>query len=178
MKEGLNESDARAALVELGGAEQVKELVREARLGHFLATRMQDLRYAFRTLRKAPVFSLTVAVVLALGIGSTALMFTIVNSILLEGPRFPEAEQLFTLWQRIPEEPRVSFSPKEFRAWQEQTQVFETLSFVTGTGFTISGRGEPELVIGRMVTPAFFRVTRQPGDRSRFHGWGDERSRG
>jgi putative ABC transport system permease protein len=161
MKEGLNESDARrAALVELGGAEQVKELVRDARLGHFLATRMQDVRYAFRTLRKAPVFSLTVAIVLALGIGSTALMFTIANSVLLEGPRFPEAKRLFTLWQRIPEEPRVAFSPKEFRAWQQQTQVFETLSFVTGTGFTISGKGDPELVIGRLVTPAFFQVTR------------------
>ncbi len=160
VKEGLSESDARrAALVELGGAEQVKELVRDARLGHFLATRMQDVRYAFRTLRKAPVFSLTVAVVLALGIGSTALMFTIVNSVLLEGPRFPEAERLFTLWQRIPEEPRVSFSPKEFRAWQEQTQVFEALAFVTGTGFTISGKGDPELVIGRQITPSFFRVT-------------------
>src|SRR2546423_13103137 len=99
VRDGLSEPEARReALVELGGAEQVKELVREARLGHFLATRMQDVRYAFRTLRKAPVFSLTVAVVLALGIGSTALMFTIVNSILLEGPRFPEAERLFTLW--------------------------------------------------------------------------------
>src|SRR2546423_4671669 len=107
VRNGLSVSEARrAALVELGGAEQVKELVREARLGHFLATRMQDMRYAFRTLRKAPVFSLTVAVVLALGIGSTALMFTIVNSVLLEGPRFPRAERLFTLWQRIPEEPR------------------------------------------------------------------------
>src|SRR2546423_9817276 len=107
VRRGLSEPEARReALVEFGGAEQVKELVREARLGHFFETRMQDVRYAFRSLRKAPVFSLTVALVLALGIGSTALMFTIVNSILLEGPRFPEAERLFTLWQRIPEEPR------------------------------------------------------------------------
>jgi predicted permease len=161
IREGLGETDARrAALVDLGGTEQVKELVRDARAGHFIETRLQDVRFAFRTLRKAPVFSLTVALVLALGIGSTTLMFAIVNSVLLEGPRFPEASRLVTLWQRIPQEPRVAFSPKEFAAWQKQTEVFESLSFVTGTGFTISGRGDPELVIGRMVTPAFFQVLR------------------
>src|SRR4051794_9603554 len=76
VRQGLSEAEARrAALVELGGTEQVKELVRDAQLGHFLETRLQDLRYAFRSLRKAPVFSLTVAPVLALAIGSTALMF-------------------------------------------------------------------------------------------------------
>src|SRR5262245_43059828 len=56
----------RAAAVELGGTEQLKENVREARLSHFLETRWQDLRFACRTLRKSPVFSLTVALVLAL----------------------------------------------------------------------------------------------------------------
>src|ERR1700686_119812 len=87
IKEGLDEPAARrAALVEFGGIEQVKEQVRDVRLGHFLETRLQDLRFAVRTLRKSPVFSLTVALVLALGIGSTALMFTIVNSVLLQGP--------------------------------------------------------------------------------------------
>src|SRR2546423_5467242 len=81
VRDGLSEPEARReALVELGGAEQVKELVREARLGHFLETRMQDVRFAFRSLCKAPVFSLTVALVLALGIASTALLFAIVTS--------------------------------------------------------------------------------------------------
>jgi hypothetical protein len=59
MKEGLAEPEARrAALVAFGGIEQVKEQVREVRLGRFLETRWQDLRFAFRTLRKSPVFSL------------------------------------------------------------------------------------------------------------------------
>src|SRR3954447_9844227 len=62
VRDGLSEPQARReALVEFGGTEQVKELVRDARLGHFFETRTQDVRYAFRTLRKAPVFSLTVA---------------------------------------------------------------------------------------------------------------------
>ncbi len=161
MRAGLDESAARRApAVELGGIEQVKEQVREIRLGHFLETRWQDLRFALRTLRKSPVFSFTVVLVLALGIGSTALMFTLVNSLLLRGPAFPEADRLYMLWQKIPQEDRTSFSVKEFSAWKKQTEVFEQLATFTGTGFTISGRGEPGLVLGQMVTPSFFQLLR------------------
>ncbi|HKP93559.1 MAG TPA: ABC transporter permease, partial [Chthoniobacterales bacterium] len=161
VKEGLTEAAARReALVELGGAEQVKELVRDARLGHFLETRMQDFRFAFRSLRKAPVFSLTVALVLALGIGSTALMFTIVNSVLLQGPPFPESDRLVMLWQDLPQEKRVSFSTREFTVWRDQSQLFESFAALTGAGFTITGSGEPELAIGQQVTPSFFQTLR------------------
>src|SRR6476619_1838271 len=83
-KEGMTEPEARhAALVELEGTEQVKERVRETRSGYRIELFLQDLRFAFRTLRKAPTLSLTVALVLAFGIGSTTLMFAIVNSVLL-----------------------------------------------------------------------------------------------
>ena len=158
---GLDETAARrAAAVELGGVEQVKEQVREVRFGHFLETRLQDLRFAFRTLRKSPVFSLTVVLVLGIGIGSTVLMFALVNSLLLRGPAFPEAERLYMLWQKIPQEDRVSFSPNEFMAWEKQSEVFQQMAAFTGTSFTISGRGEPDLVRGQMVTPSFFEVLR------------------
>jgi len=140
LKDGLTEGDARReALVEFGGVEQVKEEVRDVRLGHFLETRWQDLRFGLRTLRKSPAFSLAVVLVLALGIGSTALMFTIVNSVLLEGPPFPEADRLFMLWQRFPQEDHVSFSAREFNAWKKQTEVFETFSGYMGNGFALTG---------------------------------------
>ena len=129
----------------------MKEQVRDVRMGHFLETRMQDLRFAFRTLRKSPVFSLTVVLVLALGIGSTALMFTIVHSVLLKGPPFPEADRLVMLSQDLPQEKRVSFSTREFTTWQRETQLFEMLSAFAGNGFTIIGPGDPELAIGRQV---------------------------
>src|SRR4051812_10414161 len=68
--QGLSETDARrAVLVELEGAEQTKERIREQRAGYRLEVFIQDLRFAFRSLRKAPVFSLTVLAVLTLGIG-------------------------------------------------------------------------------------------------------------
>jgi len=168
VRDGLDEVAARrAASTEFGGIEQVKEQVREVRVGHFLETRLQDLRFAFRTLRKSPVFSFTVVLVLALGLGSTALMFTLVNSLLLRGPAFPESDRLFMLWQKIPQEDRTSFSVKEFSAWEKQTEVFEQLATFTGTDFTISGRGEAELVLGQMVTPSFFEVLRTAPLRGR-----------
>jgi predicted permease len=161
VRDGLSEPEARReALVEFGGAEQVKELVRDARLGHFFETRAQDARYAFRSLRKAPVFSFTVALVLALGIGSTALMFTIVNSVLLKGPPFPEPDRLVMLWQDLPQEKRVNFSTREFTVWRDQSQLFESFAGMTGAGFTMTGRGEPEFAIGQRVTPSFFQVLR------------------
>lgn len=156
-KDGMDEREARRrAMIQLGGVEQVREEVRAARMGHFVETRWQDLRFAFRSLRKAPVFSLTVVAVLALGIGSTALMFTIVNSVLLKGPPFPQADRLVMLWQDLPQEKRVSFSTREFMAWRDQTQLFENFAAMTGTSFTITGRDEPELALGQQVTPSFF----------------------
>jgi putative ABC transport system permease protein len=161
MRRGLDEATARrAAATELGGIEQVKEEVRQIRFGHFLETRGQDLRYAIRTLRKSPVFSATVVLVLALGIGSTALIFTIVNASLIQGPPFPQSSRLFMLWGKIPQESEVSFSPKEFTAWQKQTQTFETLAAFTGNGFAIYDRGEPEMFFGQWVTPSLFPTLR------------------
>ncbi len=152
------ETARREAATEFGGVEQVKEEVRAARLSYFLEMRWQDLRFAFRTLRKAPVFSFTVIAVLALGIGSAALMFTIVNALLLRGPEFPEADRLYTLFQKIPTEDRVPFSVKEFAAWEKQTEVFASLASLASSSFTFSGHGEPELLLGQMVTPSFFAV--------------------
>ncbi len=161
MKDGLDENEARrSATLELGGVEQIKEQVREVRIGFLLETRWQDLRLAARALRRSPVFSLTVVLVLALGIGSTALMFALVNSVLLQGAPFPEAPRLFMLWQDLPQEKRVWFSTREFRVWQKQSAVFENLTAMMGTGFTVTGRGEPELVVGQRVTTSFFPTLR------------------
>lgn len=158
-QEGLTEAEARrAVLIELEGTEQLKERIWSQRSSYRFEVFLQDVRFAFRSLRKAPVFALTILAVLALGIGSTTLMFAIINSVLLQGSRYPNADRIVTLWNRIPEEPRVSFSPREFAAWSKKTQLFESFAFVTGTGFTLSGRGDPEMITGRMVTPSLFKV--------------------
>jgi predicted permease len=84
----------RAAVIELGGTESIKEQVRDARSGAFLETCLQDLRYAARLLRRQPLFAATAALSLAIGIGATTTIFTVANGLLLRtsaGVADPEA---------------------------------------------------------------------------------------
>lgn len=81
---GMAPQDARrAAAIELGGVESVKEQIRDARSGAFLETFLQDLRYAARLLRRQPLFAATAALSLAIGIGATTTIFTVANGLLL-----------------------------------------------------------------------------------------------
>ena len=96
IRAGVPPDDARrAASLELGAAETIKDNVRDARTGAFLDVLAQDLRYGARLLRRNPLFTLTAAVSLAIGIGATTSIFTIANGLLLRSaPGVTDADRL------------------------------------------------------------------------------------
>src|SRR5437660_5424201 len=87
----------RQARLALGGPEQVKEKCRDARGTRWLEDLAQDTRYALRTFRQKPGFAIVALVILALGIGATTVMFTVINGVLLKPLEFQNPDQLVTL---------------------------------------------------------------------------------
>jgi predicted permease len=95
---GLDPKESRRqASLALGGPEQVKEECRDARGTRWLEDLAQDLRYAFRSLRQRPGFAAVAILTLALGIGATTVMFTVINGVLLKPLHFPDPDRLVTL---------------------------------------------------------------------------------
>ena len=98
---------------------------------------------------------------LALGIGATSLMFSVVNAVLLRPLPYPEQSRLMLLFNQrtnAPSANTIRLTPLDFDDYKSRAHSFESLAGYVGKGFTLTGAGEPELVIGEMVTPEFFRT--------------------
>jgi predicted permease len=123
---------------------------------------LQDIRFAFRQLRRSPGFTAVAALTLALGIGSNVAMFTVVNAVLLRPLPYPEPERLVMLFPESAGGPSANmplsmFDP-DFAQLREQIQSFEFAAAFSGSQPTLSGRGEPALLSGTKVTEDFFPV--------------------
>ena len=122
-----------------------------------MITLLRDLRYATRTLRKMPGFTIVALLVLALGIGANTAIFSVVNSVLLRPLPFPGSDRLALIWETDLKDgiKREGPSGPNFLDWQQQSRSFEEMSLLeVGTG-TVTGVGEPEQVVGLRVTTNF-----------------------
>ena len=103
MNQGLSQQEARReALIELGGIEQVKDKVREARAGRILEDLARDFRFGFRTLMKSPGTLTLTVLTLALGLAAVNTIFALVNTVILRPLDFPHSERIFTVSLRLP----------------------------------------------------------------------------
>jgi predicted permease len=118
----------------------------------------QDLRYAIRTMVKKPGFTFTAIATLALGIGASTAIFTVVDAALLRGLPYRSSEQLYHLWEKTPqtEFSRREFSYPDYQDYQKNNSV--ELAGYAGGGGVMTGRGEPERVNAPSVTANFFSV--------------------
>ena len=148
---GMAPEDARRrARLDLGGIEQTKEKCRDARGITFLETLLQDLRLAFRMLRKSTGFTSVAVLTLALGIGANTAIFSLVNGILLVPLPYPSPEQLVSITGTYPKGGVV--------AMREQVHTMEVAAYYEGHEFNLTGQGEPLRLTGTVVSSEFFSV--------------------
>ena len=120
---------------------------------------LQDLRYALRSLRKKPGFTVIAVLTLALGIGASTAIFTVVDAALLRGLPYKSPDNLYHLWENTPQKEyaKREFSYPDYQDYQKNT-VFEGLAAYSGGGNILSGLGEPERVNSPVVSANFFSV--------------------
>jgi putative ABC transport system permease protein len=117
----------------------------------------QDLRYSFRQLRNSAGFTITAILTLALGIGATTAIFTVVYATLLAPMPYPEPDQLVVVWSKIQGD-RNSIAAQDFLDWKNQNKVFQDINAWTGGSFNLATKDQPEYLQGRMTTPGMSRM--------------------
>ena len=160
IKAGMSpEAARRAALIELGGVDQVKEQVRDVRIGALLETLLQDVRYGFRMLLKNRGFTAVAVLTLALGIGANTAIFSAVNALLLNPYPFPEPDRIVSLEARHVSGKNQGTGYRDFLDWREQNGVFEEIAIVPeGMTYTLTGSGDPQRITGGLTTVGFLQV--------------------
>ena len=120
---------------------------------------LKDLRFALRTMLKHPAFAAVAIITLALGIGGSTSIFTVVEAALLRGLPYQSPERLYHLWEQTPKPdfPRREFSYPDYLDYQ-QNNVFEGVAAYSSSGGVLSGFGEAENIAAPRVSANFFSV--------------------
>jgi putative ABC transport system permease protein len=146
---GLSPDEARRqALIEMGGMEQVKEEVRAVKMGALVETVAQDVRYGLRTLARTPGFTLAAVLALALGIGATTAIFSVVDAVLLRPLPYAEPDRLAVVLHGG----RDPVAPANYLDWRREASAFERMGAAEYWQTNLSGGDRPERVLGLHVT--------------------------
>lgn len=150
---GMSAEDARfAAQRQFGNVASVQEQAREQRGFIWLEQMGQDLRFGARQLRRNPGFAVTAIATLALGIGATTAIFSVVNGVLLKPLPYAEPAQLVQVFETWGPGGHNPVSPGAMLDWREQGTLFEGFAAYTNVALNLTGTGEPERVNGVRMT--------------------------
>ena len=159
LRSGMSQTEAqRAARIELGGVEQLKEQVREQRLGNWLHSILADCRFALRQLRKSPGFTSVTLLTLALGIGANTAIFSVIDAVLLRPLPFHDPGRLMSVQSVDLTDPTQGgdISYPAFLDWRAQTHSFSAMSVYNVTDFTYTGGAAPESIRSAVVSANLF----------------------
>jgi putative ABC transport system permease protein len=140
-----------------------------------MSPRIDDLRDAFRALRKHPLETASALVILALGIGVTSAAFSLVDGVVLRPLPYPEPERLVGAGEVTPSGWEIPVSPARWALWRDAPEAFELAAAAVEQGFDLTGSGAPERVDGARVSESFFRLLGARASRGRLLGEEDDR---
>lgn len=157
LRAGMEPDEARRqALIKFGGVEHAKESTRDQFRSAFVEDFLRDLRYGGRALLRAPGFTFVATLTLALGIGATIAMFSVVNGILLRPLPYPEQDRLIELVHEAPGlgMGQLLASPAIYFTYRDHSRTFDSVGLWDwdSSPVTVTGSGEPEAVQSLEVT--------------------------
>jgi putative ABC transport system permease protein len=163
LRAGMSPTEARReALTKLGGVEQTKQAYRERRDLPVLETLLQDIRYGAGMLRKNPGFTCVAVLTLALGIGASTSVFSLLNAVLIRSLPYQEPERLVYLWSPNPrfQLPVEYLTPMnaDFFDLQKQNRSFASLALFGVARFNLASEGRADAIGGARVTGDFFKT--------------------
>jgi putative ABC transport system permease protein len=128
----------------------------------------QDLRFAMRTLRARPAFTFIAVLTLALGIGATTAIFSVVNAVLLRPLPWPNADRLVLIWGTRGAVRQNGVVYLDYLDWRQQSRSFDAFAVLRGQSVNLTGGDQPERVTGSFVTANLFPLLGATPEKGRF----------
>jgi len=125
-----------------------------------LTVLMQDIRHSFRLFSRTPIVTATALVTIALGVGGSTAVFSVVHAVMLRPLPYPAPDRLVELFEDNPRANRPMFrvSALNYLSWTERATSMEALAAFAGSAATLTGDGEPERLAGGTITASMFGV--------------------
>src|SRR5215831_4480478 len=149
IRAGLSPREAeRAARIDLGGMDVVRESVRDVRAGWWIDTLARDARVAARGLGRTPVFTVTASLALALGIGATTALLSVVDAVLIKSLPYHDADRLVVALH----DGRNPVAPANFADWRTQTRSFSGVAAAEYWTPDLTGGDDPDAINALAIT--------------------------
>src|SRR5581483_2110042 len=147
-----------AARRRFGNVTQFKEQMRDMWIVPTIEHIRQDVRYAGRSLKRSPGFAVVAVLALAMGIGSTTAIFSLVDAVRLHALPYPEPDRLVELWGNVmrAKAERRGASYPDYVDWRTQSRSFVDMAAFDSRMMTLTGRDEPERVNAEFVSAPYF----------------------
>lgn len=163
LQTGMSSQDARrSALIEIGGAEQIKEQVRSERFGFWFETILKDATYGLRMLRKTPAITSVSLITLSLAIGACTALFSIFYTVLLSPLPYPQPDQLVQIWDTNLSKSisQIGVNAVNVQDWRKRASGLNGIAAYYTMGRTLTSGSDSEVVLVAQVSADFFQIFR------------------